>query len=84
MHPISWAIASLPGSEYHPYLKGIRQGATREVAGRDKTLKRWYTVMEAVAGLARLLENGENANDGSRRCWWRHVFRCRSRAGGSA
>src|SRR5918995_1379731 len=34
MHPISWAIASLPGSEYHPYLKGIRQGATREVARR--------------------------------------------------
>jgi hypothetical protein len=81
MHPISWAIASLPGSEYHPYLKGIRQGATREVAGRDKTLKRWYTVMEAVAGLARL---PENANDGSRRCRWRAVFRCRSRARGSA
>jgi hypothetical protein len=65
MHPISWAIASLPGSEYHLYLKGIRQGTTREVAGRDKTLKRWYTVMEAVAGLDRL---PENANDGSRRC----------------
>ena len=81
MHPISGAIASLLGSEYHPYLKGIRQGTTREVVGRDETLKRRYTVMEAVARLARPPENGENANEGYGR-WW-HIFRCSSRARGS-
>jgi hypothetical protein len=24
-YPISWAIASLPWSKYHPYLKGIHK-----------------------------------------------------------
>ena len=80
MYPISWAIASLLWSEYHPYLKGMRQGATRRVARRYKTLKRRYTAIEAAAELARSPANG--AINGSGRSWWRHVFEGRARARG--
>jgi hypothetical protein len=78
--PISWTIASLPWREYHLHSEGIRRGATRGVARRDKALKGRFTVMEAAAGLARPQANC--AIDGSGRYWWRHVFGGRARAPG--
>ena len=76
----AWRLSIL--GWYHPYLKGMRQGATRRVARRYKTLKRRYTAIEAAAELARSPANG--AINGSGRSWWRRVFEGRARARGGA